>query len=1247
MKIEEIKSLNDIKTLKEQVTNKLIELDGRLKALEEANKEKLLNETEYKKELDTINGLKREELEKNNKLIELENAFNSVYTNLMAIRNLREITPTDEQKRIDNEEEINTREIEVKKYRKLLTPALESAIRSAINEDIKEKEILNEKTKSNSVKSESLADNQIATLERDAASLIAEMKEIREKIDAIEDIEEIKRLKIELQEKTEELDKIFSILTTPFAEEIRKLYRDETIDEKEKLNKDGLSPEALNDFNRKGKELEELRDELKELEKQRKDSIIRFKKIFNEERINQEQNGPFDNETIEKNFAYYMSLKEAEDVKLKGITKQIKSIHNKIKKLEREQKEIRNYSLEAASLEISYVEYMKIVQVLERNKHHLLTKLYEKKGLGNIIHKRGGRTKEERKLLMEARNEIFREIIKYQQKSKELKSVKEIINILLEDNLQTVVRAEKASPIKISQEQKEAIEQNLGIIINGDVYITGDVNITINNGIVNPGIRPVPQSNTPEADVVIENPRPNTPVPTGPNNPVPTGPDKPTKPNNPAPTGPNKPIQIFTNTSAKPNNPTPPGPEKPTKPNNPAPTGLNTPVPTGPDKPTKPNNPVPTGPDKPTKPNNPVPTGPNNPIPIGTNKPTKTNTPVPTGPNTPVPTGPNTPVPTGPNRTTEPAQEPTKRGIREIIKDIRKDYQIGKSDGQKYARAHLNVTKTFLNEINSGNYLYNIVHIVPGLVKAGVSLISKVSSILFSGKHINELMDNMRKNIDALSDSDLEVLWNEFRGNFIIQERYPKALVMVIQEKMHEYALGKVEALNVEITNAYRQVFAGKTMVDALNKKLKSKKLTKEEREKLKTQKEKILKAAVSNIDLIKEKRVQANEILSGGLHGMDEDIRARESKMNYTGYMFAKEHNLDVELEDRLTAYEKAERIARETGDDQGVLDEFLHQELLLEENTKISNTVLGKLTTGKKQHSPLAEALNYSQNPFIRDLLTTCAIAGVTWHAIGSTLARKAAQEQVARADAANAQITQNVQAQGRELVAQSATFRKGMRAQSNEDVLAASNSLERQALDQSSIESGHWMGGNYTSYDEANHSFFDSMNTSTQQVLSDISRRVAGGQLSQTDALKEMVQLQQQTQGQLTDVLEKCYNTLLQYRQIKPQFALDAPEMTMRYLINHANSINDMNQAMLNSVQIGEELLGESAELVGKLPSDLLSSLAVCSSSALLAYKVSSTMSAKYGDNKYHKNAVTDMFEDYAKETNEAEETKGKSR
>ena len=1188
MKIEDIKSLNDIKVLKEQSDKELKHLEEELEQLKEAKKIKVVSQEEYNRELESINKFRTKEEENIKTLVDLENAYNIVMTNLIALHNLNEINVRDKKDAKDIDDERKAREAEVEKYTKVLPEALNEAIKDEITEMFKEKEILKEESKSVSVRSESLTENQIATLERQAASLIAEMKSLKVKIESTDEKKELEELKIDLQEKANQLNDILSILATPFAEELRKLYREETVDEKEKLNKDGLSPEALNDFERIDKEIEKLRDELKEYEKERKDSIIRFKKIFNEERINQEQNGPFDIETYEKNFEYYMSLKEAEDIKLKDATKRVRNVNNKIKRLEKEQKEIRKYSLEAASLEISYIEYMKIVQVLEKNKHKLLTKLYEKKGLGNVIHKRGGRTKEERKLLAEARNEIFREIIKYQAKAKDLKSVEEVINIILDDDLKVAVREEKPTPIKLSKQQKDAIEENLGIIINGDVYINGGtVTINLNNGALDTNLRPITDEDVPEVKIIKDEP-------TKPKEPVRKEPTKPNIPVIPGPTEPNKPIV-----------------DEPTEPNIPIV-----------DEPTEPNKPIV---DEPTKPNKPIvdePTKPNKPI---VDEPTKPNKPTidePTGPN--IPGGIDDPTPKPPK---EPEENESnhKRGIREIIKDIRKDYKIGKKDGQRYARSNLNVTQIFLNEMRSGNYQYNIIHLVPGIVKAGASLIAKISGKIMTRQKVKDLMNNMKANIDALSDEDLEVLWEEYRGNFITQERYPKALTMVIQEKMQEYAMGKVEAINIEITNAYRQVFVGKTMLEALDKKINDEQTSKEEKQQLIEQKDKLLKTIADNIDLIREKKVEGNKILSGGLHGLNEDVRATDSKMNYVGFRFAKDYDLDVKLEDRLMEYEKAENKARELGDYQGVLDAFLNQELLLEENTKVSASWHGMITTGKKQHSPLAEALNYSADPFIRDLFTTLAIAGTAWHAVDSYFVHKATQTQIN-------QYAQSVHDKGQQLVDHSPIFRRGMRAQSNEDVLAASNSLERQALDQSSIETGSWMGGNYSQYDAANHQVFESFNNTTQHALNDIAYRMSTGHLTEAQALQEMVQLQHQTQSTLNEVLSKCYDTLLQYRQVKPQFSLDAPEQTMQFLLNHSNSINNMNQAMLNSVQIGEELLGESADMVSQLPSDLLSTLAACAGTALLAYKVSTTMSAKYGDNKYHKNAVTDMFDDY---------------
>ena len=1271
MKIEDVKTLQDIKNLKEQAKKEIELKEEDLKQLEEAYKEKLLSKDEYNKELTSIKKAISQEETKLKELVEIENAYNNVLTDQIALHNLNDINVRSSQGESEVQAEITARKAEINKYSKKLTPALIEAIKEEVIGMFKENEKLEEESKSSNVRSESLSENQIATLEREAAKLIAEMKSIRDNIAVVEDKEELKELKEYLDKKANELDKIFSILTTPFAEEIRRLYREETLEEKEKLNKDGLSPEAINDTDRIDKEIEELREEAREYEKQRKDSIIRFKKIFNEERINQEQNGPFELEEYKEYFEYYTKLKEEEDVKLKEVTKKLKKINNKIKKLERDKKEIRRYSLEAASLEISYLEYMKIVKILEKNKKKLLTKLYEKKGLGSVIHKRGGRTKEERKLLLEARNEIFREIIKYQEKADKLKSIEEIINILADEDYSKVIRAEKPTPIKISTQQKDTIEENLGIIltVNGNMVINGDVNITINNGVLDTVIRPAnvkpepPKKDIPDAKIDEEEdkkkqkpkapskPKPDMRMPSG-GVIVPTIDDKEKKkppkedPGMIVPPGPTVPLLEDKHKKKPPKDD--PSMIIPSGPTVPLLEDKHKKKPSDDIEPTDTNK----GFDDATDANisilEPTDTNKGFDDPTDTNKghdsPTDTNIthidPVPpTGSNKgheDEPSGPNIPTPEPPEEERTP-----KRGIREIIGDIRKGYEIGRKDGQRYARANLHVTQSFLNEMHSGDYLYNIVHFVPGLAKASVSLVQKVSGILTTSHRVKDLMKNMAENIDNLSDEDLDTLWKEFRGNFITQERYPQALVMVIQEKMHEYAMGRVEAINFEITQAYRQIFSGKTIIEEIDRKLKDPSLDANLRQHYTIQKQNVLKEMVANIDLIREKRLQGEELLTGGLHGLDEDINARFSKMNYVGRkMRAKEYDLDRELEDQLMEYEKAENKARAISDDNGIVEAFINQELLLENSTEISEGFFGKYTSGKKQFTPLVKALDYREDPFWRDLFTTIALTTAAVGAVRAVNVHKAAQEHAARVDQANAQLEQNVQAKGQELVNHSSAYRRGMQAQSNEDVLAASNSLEREALDRSTLESGRWMGGDYSKYDLANHKLYESFNDTTQQALSDIANKYANHQITQVEALKEMAQLQQQTQSTLQEVLIKCNDTLQKYRLVKPQFDLDAPEITMQYLIHHANSINDMNQAMLESVQIGEELLGVNAEMVGQLPSDMLTTLAACTSSALLAFRVFTTMSEKHPELKT-RDAVTDMFEVEIERMNQQEE------
>ena len=1271
MNIEDIKNMDDINRLKEQYNNEIAHLSNELNALEEARRNKDLAVGEYERELESINRYTENEKNKLTELEKIERAYNNILTNLVALQKLTNYTPSDDYEKSEYEEELLARQNEINNNMDLLTPALLESIQEEVIKKLgieEQEEVKDEKVEESS----ELTEEEIKSLEADAAKIIDEMNGLKEAVTKVDDLDDLERIKNELQIKAEELEKISSILTKSFSEEIEEMYAEDK--ESQELDIDNLSDQAINDINGKNTELVKLREDLEELELERKESIVRFKKIFNEERINQELNGPFTQEDYDKYFEYYMNQKIEEDERLKEINKKLKRVHNRIKKLEKEKKDVIKYSNEAFALEISYEEYIIIHKLLETGKDKRITKLFERKGLGDIVHKNGGRTKEEKEKLQEARDEIYKEVLEYKEKYDNLKSIEEIIDIIMDEDLGQIKQEEKPREMKLSPRAKNAIEENLGIIINGDVYISGDVNIVINGdgaktlsfGSMTTG------EDVPEADIDEERELPIDDNGSSSDNSVQSNEDEledlpPVTEDNSLNNEEEQEEQV---------------PFVPTVPNIPLLTGEvleDEKTNTGSGNDNSPIDDVPYS-------DSPIIDEGNDGLsdededniisaedfedddnkvvvpPVVDNDDDDENDlsdddleddedkdkgqEVPTGDDS------SDSVEESEEKDDEKGQDSEsevkpKRGIREIIKDIRKEHEIGKKDGQRFRRSNLKVAESFKNEVQSGNYLYNIVHFVPGLVKAGVAFVSKLAAKLMLTEKVKDRMEDMKKNIDALPIEDLEVLWDEFRGNFITQEKYPQALTMVIQEKLREYAMGKVEAINIEITNAYRQVFTGKSMIEAIDKKL-SEELSMEERDALLAQRKNILKAIVENIDLIRDKKIQGNKLLGDGLHGLDEDVRARDSKMNYVGLRFAKEYDLDKELEDKLTDFEKKENHGRAVGDDEEILEGFLGQEMLLEENTEVSNSVFGKRTTGKKQHSPLAEALNYSQDPFIRDLFTTIAFTTAAIGVINAINVHRAAQEQVANVDAANAQMTNHVHAKGQELVDQAPIFRKGMKAQTQEDVLAGSNSLEREALDHSAIDTGSWMGGKYSQYDAANHQAFEQFGDATRNGLSSISNRLSSGAIDQTEALRELVQLQQSTQSTLTSMLTKCYQTLQTYRGIKPQFDLDAPEKAMEFLINHSNSINDMNNAMLNSVEVGQELLGVSAEMVGELPSDLLTTLTACASSALLAYRVSSTMSAKYGDNKLHRNAVTDMFEDYmSEEEKEQEEEKAKSR
>ncbi len=592
--------------------------------------------------------------------------------------------------------------------------------------------------------------------------------------------------------------------------------------------------------------------------------------------------------------------------------------------------------------------------------------------------------------------------------------------------------------------------------------------------------------------------------------------------------------------------------------------------------------------------------------------------------------------------------EPRELGLREIINGkICKDLNITKKDGSKYRWKNAKITKTFWDELHSGNYLYNIVHIVPGLIKLAGSAVMKFARGLFGTKKATDLVAEMKDRIDKLSPKELETLFKGYRGGFVIQEGYPQVVNMVIEEKMNEYVLGKVNALNNEMNAAYRIVIDSYRKINALDEQLRNKDLKPEERAILKESRRELLANAAANCKDIRAMQEEAKELLSGGLHGMSEDMRAAATKMNIVGMRFARTYDYDNELEDRLEKAQTKYLDGVHNGDNQAILSGFMQEEKILAENTGESISIFGVRSTGKKHYFPLAEMLDYRQDPFVKDLFTTIAVTTAAISAANAIRVNaeqqrilEAHQEEIARVNADNAQTMGQVNQTGAEIAGKRDVFSEGMRAQTEQSVLSRTNVHERASLDQTNWNIGT---DNYHILDHARHDAAHDFYTQTYSQMNDVSQRLASGTITDAQALQELANIATQSHKTFTDTVSDLLQVTRDYAAAHPQHDLTAVLGTMEYFAKNPDIISQMNQGMVDVTNLGESLIGLSAEqatMIQSLPSDLATTLVAAASSAALAYNVARDMQRKY-HKRSHKNEVTDMMDELLYDEYEKEE------
>ena len=588
------------------------------------------------------------------------------------------------------------------------------------------------------------------------------------------------------------------------------------------------------------------------------------------------------------------------------------------------------------------------------------------------------------------------------------------------------------------------------------------------------------------------------------------------------------------------------------------------------------------------------------------------------------------------------AEEKSPRGFYTIINELTEGLNVQAKTGKRYKVSNIKVSKEFKEELKSGNYLYNIVHLVPAIIKVPIKLIRKAFNRFRYSYAEHKTVATLKERISNLNEDDLKIIWDEYRGTKVIGERYPDILNILLNERMQRYAMEKVTSLNSSMEAKYKELFDAKQTVDKCNEILSkanaegNKELVKQVIE----TRENALNGKAEMIKKLREEYKEANQWLSGGAHGFEEDIKAATTRLSIVGKRFAKERNLDPEITKRQAEIEQQEMNAIRNNDDESALNAFIENEVLLSSNTEFKRSIFGNRSSGAKYYEPIIVKSDYRDDPFIRDLFTTVATTGavistisaINVHGSQADEMLKAHQNEVSQANANNDAIIDNVNEQGAKLVDNSNDFAEGMQAQAEDNVVNYTNTMERQTLDQTSWQVG---SSSYRAADDAAHEAYNSMADSVQSRISDVASQYSSGIISKEATLDMLKDISNETQQNLADLYASYLPTLKEYAASHPQFDLHGVEEAMGFVTSHPGAIAKMNEGMVESVQIGENLQALSAEhiqAINSLPSDLRTTLFADGAAAVaLAYTVARDMDKNVASGKYG-NEVTNMVSEY---------------
>lgn len=455
---------------------------------------------------------------------------------------------------------------------------------------------------------------------------------------------------------------------------------------------------------------------------------------------------------------------------------------------------------------------------------------------------------------------------------------------------------------------------------------------------------------------------------------------------------------------------------------------------------------------------------------------------------------------------------------------------------------------------------------------------------LFVKKSTKNMFKEMEERSNALTDQEVEVILNEFKGGTAQAKRLPKGFNNVIRPRIDLYVSKKVARINEDIKNDLLKINYCSRIIDVLKGKLAEEKNA-ETIQRINNTLNMTYEAGTASIKNLISLQIEGNNLQCGhGLHSFEEELKALDTKLNYVGGRFSKGREYDPELWSKISGCSHRIEYSR---DPKEVVEAYLMRDRIYKENTKEKRSVFNlgsKVTAGKLDYRPFVESLNYGNDPFIRDLITSVLVVSSAASLINNITQN--IQEQIAIENFNEQQgILNDIRNNGE-------TIEKGITYDVRQTEGAIENMAERGVND---AYGWNLSGQSYKAEDLAHHMETANLSINNTNEILDLTSKYSAGQITHAELIKGVQALKEQTTSTYETYINNLSSHIEQYAQSHPGFDYTAVLNALKHAANNPMDSVELTDFIADiyerSINVGDLSAIESTLSSATLVPDIL--------------------------------------------------------